>query len=129
MSEINKYTPENTEYGTKHDGELVFPEHIEFALRKQIRETLEQMINRGVQEHKFAPPMASEMAELEKFWFERAGKIYTRLLTIQHGAFSMRLPKKSEQLFLDKMFEFLKEEMATKKLLQLDPPISKTLEN
>jgi hypothetical protein len=41
----------------------------------------------------------------------------------------MRLTKKSEQLFLDKMFEFLKEEMATKKLLQLDPPISKTLEN
>jgi hypothetical protein len=111
MSEFNKYTPENTDYGTKHDGELVFPDYIEETLRQYIHRHLEEYYNRNVAEHKIILPLSSDVIKEEDHWYEQAKLIYTDLLKQHSSSFSSDVTPIGEDMNLKALFNQLDSRM------------------
>jgi hypothetical protein len=107
MSEFEKYTPENTDYGTKHDGELVFPDYIEETLRQYIHRHLEEYYNRNVAEHKIILPLSSDVIKEEDHWYKQAKLIYTDLLKQYSASFSSQITPIGEDMNLKETFNQL----------------------
>lgn len=107
MSEHEKYTPENTDYGTKHDGELIFPDYIEETLRKHIHARLNELYRAKVAEQKIILPLSTEIRKEENHWYEQAKLIYTDLLKQHSASFSSEIYPIGEDVNLRETFNQL----------------------
>jgi hypothetical protein len=125
MSEHEKYTPENTEYCTKHDGELVFPDYIEETLRQFIHKRLEEYIAKGITERKIVLPLPSETKSVEDFWFAKAKEIYKDLLLKHSSSFSSEIFEVGEDMNLKETFNILDSRMPDEIGRQSDFPKKK----
>jgi hypothetical protein len=129
MNEREKYTPENRDYGTKHDGELIFPDYIEETLRQYIHRRLEEFYSRKVAEQKIILPLSSEIRNEEDHWYEQARLIYTELLKQHSSSFSSGITSTGEDLNLKQTFNQLDSRMPKIQGPQTETPPKKQVGN
>lgn len=106
MSEYQKYTPENMPYGTKHDGEMVFSEDMEFRLSQSIDHYLAEL-SKHTSYGSDLPLPSLEIERLKQRWINRAKELFAEYVLLGEN----RLDDEDAQANFEIVLEKLQDEM------------------
>lgn len=81
MDKLSNYNPENTEFGTKHDGELILPNDIIFEINTIIQEHI-KLIEKINFRNKGVPLNNFQIEDITNHWMKKAKQVYTELIAI-----------------------------------------------